>query len=131
MTNKYSKIFCMNTMIKALNELQNNNDKLIVHTANGIYVGTLRDFPDYDNLEIQEGDDLLTIYKKTYLKASDAYEHSEECSELEKVEENPISITLENVTVLTSNRPVNLPFVEIFIDQIIGVSVGSIDSTQK
>ena len=130
-SNKYSKIFCMNTMIEAMNKLQNTHDKLLIHTANGIYVGTLRDFPDYDDLEIQEGDDLLTIYKKTYLKASDAYEHSEESSEIEKVQENSISIMLENVTVLTSNRPINLPFVEIFIDQIIGVSIGSIDSTEK
>ena len=125
-SNKYSKIFTLNTILKTLNENQNSSDKLIVHTANGIYVGALKEQEDYDNLEIQKSDDILTVYRKMYLNSLNAFENSDKSSNIEKISENSISITLENVQVLTSSRIINLPFVEIFVDQIIGFSLGSI-----
>lgn len=39
---------------------------------------------DYDNLEIQKDDDLLTIYRKMYLKSLSNYESSDKSSEIEK-----------------------------------------------
>lgn len=123
---KYSKIFTLNALSKTLNETQNTNNQLIIHTANGIYLGTLKEQVDYDNLEIQKDDDLLTIYRKMYLKSLSNYESSDKSSEIEKIPENSISITLENVKVITSGKSIDLPFVEIFVDQIIGFSLGSI-----
>ena len=123
---KYSKIFTLNALSKTLNETQNTNNQLIIHTANGIYLGTLKEQVDYDNLEIQKDDDLLTIYRKMYLKSLSNYESSDKSSEIEKIPENSISITLENVKVISSGKSIDLPFVEIFVDQIIGFSLGSI-----
>ena len=123
---KYSKIFTLNALSKTLNETQNTNNQLIIHIANGIYLGTLKEQVDYDNLEIQKDDDLLTIYRKMYLKSLSNYESSDKSSEIEKIPENSISITLENVKVITSGKSIDLPFVEIFVDQIIGFSLGSI-----
>lgn len=123
---KYSKIFTLNALSKTLNETQNTNNQLIIHTANVIYLGTLKEQVDYDNLEIQKDDDLLTIYRKMYLKSLSNYESSDKSSEIEKIPENSISITLENVKVITSGKSIDLPFVEIFVDQIIGFSLGSI-----
>ncbi len=123
---KYSKIFTLNALSKTLNETQNTNNQLIIHTANGIYLGTLKEQVDYDNLEIQKDDDLLIIYRKMYLKSLSNYESSDKSSEIEKIPENSISITLENVKVITSGKSIDLPFVEIFVDQIIGFSLGSI-----
>lgn len=123
---KYSKIFTLNALSKTLNETQNTNNQLIIHTANGIYLGTLKEQVDYDNLEIQKDNDLLTIYRKMYLKSLSNYESSDKSSEIEKIPENSISITLENVKVITSGKSIDLPFVEIFVDQIIGFSLGSI-----
>ena len=125
-SNKYSKIFTLNAILKTLNETQNNSDKLIIHTANGIYVGTFKEQEDYNNLDIQENDDILTIYRKMYLSSLNAFEDSDKSNNIEKIPENSVSITLENVQVFTSSRIINLPFVEIFIDQIIGFSLGSI-----
>lgn len=125
-SNKYSKIFTLNTLSKTLNEAQNTNNQLMIHTANGIYVGTLKEQVDYDNLDIQKDDDLLTIYRKMYLKSLYNYESSDKSSEIEKIPENSISITLEDVKVITSGKSIDLPFVEIFVDQIIGFSLGSI-----
>ena len=113
-SNKYSKIFTLNAILKTLNETEISSDKLIVHTANGIYVGTLKEQEDYDNLEIQKSDDILTVYRKMYLNSLNAFENSDKSSNIEKIQ------------VLTSSRIINLPFVEIFVDQIIGFSLGSI-----
>ena len=96
-----------------------------MHTANGIYVGTLKEQVNYNNFDIQDDDDLITIFRKSYLKALDNYENSEEAHIIEKIEENPISITLENVELITSGNTMHLTFVEIFIDQIVGFSLGS------
>ncbi len=125
-SNKYSKIFTLNALSKTLNEAQNTNNELMIHTSNGIYIGTLKEQVDYDNLDIQKDDDLLTIYRKMYLKSLSNYESSGKSSEIEKISENSISITLENVEVITSGKSITLPFVEIFVDQIIGFSLGSI-----
>ncbi len=122
---KYSKIFTLNALLKTYNETQQSNNKLIIHTANGIYVGTLKEQVNYNNFDIQDDDDLITIFRKSYLKALDNYENSEEAHIIEKIEENPISITLENVELITSGNTMHLTFVEIFIDQIVGFSLGS------
>ena len=122
---KYSKIFTLNALLKTYNETQQSNNKLIIHTANGIYVGTLKEQVNYNNFDIQDDDDLITIFRKSYLKALDNYENSEEAHIIEKIEENPISITLENVELITSVNTMHLTFVEIFIDQIVGFSLGS------
>lgn len=102
---KYSKIFTLNALLKTYNETQQSNNKLIIHTANGIYVGTLKEQVNYNNFDIQDDDDLITIFRKSYLKALDNYENSEEAHIIEKIEENPISITLENVELITSGIP--------------------------
>lgn len=128
-SNKYSKIYTLNLVSDALNNTQKNdskNNKLMIHTANGIYIGTLKEQVDYDNLEVQADDDIFTIYRKMHLQNLKNYENSDEFSEIEKVSENPISIILENVEVITSGKTISLPFVEIFIDQIIGFALGSI-----
>lgn len=125
-SNKYFKIFTLNALAKILNETQGTENKLMIHTANGIYIGTLKEHTDYENLDVQDGDDALTIYRKMYLKNQDTYENSNPVNEVEKISENPISITLENVEIITSGKSITLPFVDIFVDQIIGFSLGLI-----
>ena len=61
-----------------------------------------------------------------YLNALNNYENNDMSDEIERISENSISITLEDVEVMTSFKLINLPFVEIFVDQIIGFSLGSI-----
>ncbi len=123
---KYSKIFVLNGLLETVNKTQNVDNKLIIHTANGIYIGNLKEQVDYDNLDFQEEDDLLTIYRKMYLKCLSDYENNDKSSKLEEISENSLSITLEDVKVISNSNSINLPFIEIFVDQIIGFSLGSI-----
>lgn len=124
-SNKFVKISCLNSFMNVINDTVEKPNKLIVHTANGIYIGTLKVYDDSENYEVKDNDDILTTYHKLYLKTIDNIEIDKD-NKVERVLENPISITLENVEIFSSNVRTNLPFVEIFIDQIIGISLGSI-----
>lgn len=121
---KYSKIFVISSIIKSLNESRSDDDKLIIHTANGLYIGDFKEFSKPSNLKIEDNDDILTCYNKLYLSAMESYEKKDDFKDDIEVSENPISITLENVELVTSSKNVNMPFVILFIDQIIGFSVG-------
>lgn len=129
-SNKYVKISCLNSLIKVLNDTTDLKEpnKLIIHTANGIYLGTLKRYDDSENYEIFNDDDIMTAYHKTYLKT---LKETEIDKDVEHVIENPITITLEDVKVISSNLTTNLPYVDIFIDQIIGISFGSISSESQ
>lgn len=130
LSNKYTKIFCLNSLSNVINNLSSSGEsnQLIIHTANGMFIGTLRDFDNTENYELSDNDDIITMYRKTYLKALDNIKLDEDT---EHISENPISITLENVKIISSNLTTNLPFVDIFIDQIIGISFGSISDHQN
>lgn len=123
---KYSKILAMNGILTAFNEHSQNKNQLIIHTANGIYIGTLREKHDYDNLEFHKDDDMLTLYNKMYQTFLDKSEEAKDSSDVLEINENPLSIELENVELLTHGTNINMPFVEIFLDQIIAFSLGSI-----
>lgn len=119
---KYCKIYSYDTVVKAQNKNVGNRDKLIIHTANGLYQGTLRLPEELKDYEVQEGDDILTVVKKLYLDTIDATDTNDSI----EISENPIAIDLEDVTLFTSMKNINMPFVSIFIDQIIGISIGHI-----
>lgn len=98
-------------------------DKLMIHTANGIYAGNLKEPISYTDCTAQEGDDISTIAHKTY---QSFISESDILKEKELVSENPITIELEDVTLITSNQKIFIPSVEIFVDQIIGFAIGSL-----
>ena len=126
-SNKYVKINSLNSLTKAVNDSSNleKPNKLIILTANGIYMGTLREPIDSEDYEIKNNDDMITMYRKLYLSVIDKTENSED-KDVERVSENPITITLENVEIRNNFGITKLSFVDIFIDQIIGISLGSI-----
>ncbi len=121
---KYSKIFVISSILKSINESQSGNDKLIIHTANGLYIGDFKEFSKPSDLKIEGNDDILTCYNKLYLSTMESYKKNDDFKDDIEVSENPISITLENVKLITSSNTINMPFVILFVDQIIGFSVG-------
>lgn len=125
---KYLKILAFDTIAKATNEKNSNNTtKLLIHTANGIYQGDLKETEEFSNYDLSDSDDILTLYNKTYLTM---LENSNDTN-LEKMPENPLSIDLENVTLTTSLKSISMPFVTIFLDQIIGFSIGSMEQQDR
>ncbi len=126
LSKKYSKIFTFNTVLKTFNDHSKSKDKLIIHTSNGLYIGNLREPIDANDLTLNDNDDFSTVYNKMYISALNKYE-SNENSEISEITENPITIELEDVLVVTNATRIKMPFVEIFVDQIIGFSYGSID----
>lgn len=123
---KFSKIQVLNSILDSLNESGSKEHKLIIHTANGLYSGKLKSFYDLDYSNISESDDILTCYRKMFLSSLDKYENSDNSDDIE-IPENSITIELENVELITSMKTVHLPFVSIFLDQIIGISLGSLE----
>ena len=117
---KYSKIIAMNGVLNATSD----SDKLMIHTANGIYIGKLKENTVYENFDIQPNDDFQTFFHKTYQKA---IKDNPSLTELQEIPENFITIELEDVTLLSDNSKIKIPFVEIFVDQIIGFSAGSLN----
>ncbi len=128
LSNKFIKINCLNGLINFLNKTAEKPNRLIILTANGIYTGTLKDPVDPENYKVNDNDDWVTAYHKTYLETINKMEINKD---IERVSENPITITLENVEIRSNNVVIHLPFVEIFIDQIIGFSLGSISDSPQ
>ena len=124
---KLAKISSFDYFVKATNEVEEKSkDMLIIHTANGLYQGQLKPTENFSNNEITEGEDILTCIRKLYLSSLEDY-YSNDSSNID-LQENPLTIELENVTLFTSGKDVSMPFVSIFIDQIIGISLGHIGS---
>ncbi len=123
---KFSKIQVLNSILDSLNESVSKKHKLIIHTANGLYSGKLKNFHDLDYSNINKSDDILTCYRKMYLSSLDKYESSDNSNDIE-ISENSITIELEDVELITSMKTVRLPFVSLFVDQIIGISLGSLE----
>lgn len=123
---KYSKIQVLNSILSSLNESESDTDKLLIHTANGIYQGTLRNSSIVSDAAIETNDDILTCFDKMYQSALNTYENSDTAKDNVTVSENPISIELEDVELLTSLKTIHMPFAIIFVDQIIGFSIGHI-----
>ena len=100
---KCSKI----SVFDAISKILNNNggkSKLMIHTANGIYFGNLREVPQLDNIEVQDDDDILTCFNKIYTSHLDKYENSEDYNDDNEIIENPITIQLEDVELVTSGK---------------------------
>lgn len=124
---KYSKILTFASMAETFNEsCDEHKNKLMIHTANGIYLGNLKHMPKLDNLDIQKNDDMLTCFYKIYSSGLDKYENSNEYNPNAELIENPITIELEDVELITSGKTINMPFVSIFVDQIVGISLGNV-----
>ena len=95
----------------------------MIHTANGIYVGDFKEPINYDNFDFKNGDDVFTIAHKSY---QSLVSKDDMPNQMEVYTENPLTIQLTNVKLITSNIPISIPSVEIFVDQIIGFSAGSL-----
>lgn len=120
---KLARVFACNEVIKTEeNSGYTAKDMLIIHTANGLYQGKLKDAVNYLDYEISKGDDVLTIIRKLYLSILD--KHSKIQDDTEEFFENPLTLDLEDVTLITGGKDIKMPFVSIFVDQIIGVSIG-------
>lgn len=134
-SNKLLKIHSYNFFLESANKsIESNKNELIIFTANGTYRGKLKKYEsdevmgDLSNsLKVQEYDekkDYSSIIRLAYLDCAEkAY------SELSQDYpfDNGITITLEDVTLTSTglNGAIKMPFVDIFVDQIIGVSAGS------
>lgn len=95
----------------------------MLHTANGIYFGDLKSPIKYEDFTVNEKDSFSTIAHKTY---QSLISDNDIPSQSEILKENPLSIELENVKLFTNNQTITMPSVEIFVDQIIGFSIGSL-----
>lgn len=102
-------------------KLSNADNKLLVLTAFGIVSGTYQVLEDLkENDEPKEIYELIThtykqILKETYKNEPDVKTNF--CR----------SIVLKDVTIITSSKiKFNMPFIELFDDQIIGVTLGNI-----
>ena len=123
---KVSKIQTLNSILTACNANSASKNKLIIHTADGIYQGTLRKQPHLDNYTIKADDDILTCYEKQYLSSLKDYENSDSSKKDIEILENPITIVLEDVDIIAGIKNIHMPFVFIFVDQIIGFSMGTL-----
>lgn len=124
---KYVKLLSMDILREALNENNAHDNKLIIHTANGIFTGKLKRNVNIEDTQLLENDDVFTCYEKVYISNLDKY-LAEDSKNYDELIENPITITLEDAELRGSLTNIKLPFVEIFVDQIISFSVGSLDS---
>lgn len=125
---KLIKIISYNTFIDAEKQSSDSTDMLIIHTANGLYQGNLKQSENFANFELLKDDDILTAIRKIYLSFLD--EHSKNSDDsIEDIIENPITIDLEDVTLISNTGKISLPFVSIFVDQIIGISIGRAENT--
>ena len=62
-----------------------------------------------------------------YQSSLAAYENSEDSKNNIEISENSLTIELEDVDVFTSLKKVKMPFAIIFVDQIIGFSIGHME----
>lgn len=124
---KYSKIQIINSILSALKKSGSSTDKLIIHTSNGIYQGVLKEPINFSDTTVTENDDILTCFDKTYQSSLAAYENSEDSKNNIEISENSLTIELEDVDVFTSLKKVKMPFAIIFVDQIIGFSIGHME----
>lgn len=125
---KFYKIQTLNLILTACNNADSSaKNKLIVHTADGIYQGTLRKQPHLDDYTIKDDDDILTCYEKQYLSSLENYENSDSSKKNIEIPENPIAIVLEDVDIIAGIKNIHMPFVFIFVDQIIGFSIGTLN----
>jgi hypothetical protein len=124
---KYSKIQIINSILSALKKSGSSTDKLIIHTSNGIYQGVLKKPINFSDTTVTENDDILTCFDKMYQSSLAAYENSEDSKNNIEISENSLTIELEDVDVFTSLKKVKMPFAIIFVDQIIGFSIGHME----
>lgn len=124
---KFHKIQTLNLILTACNSNGSAKNKLIIHTADGIYQGTLREQPHLDDYTIKDDDDILTCYEKQYLSSLENYENSDSSKKDIEIPENPIAIVLEDVDIIAGMKNIHMPFVFIFVDQIIGFSMGTLN----
>lgn len=132
-SNKLLKIHSHGSFVDVSNKDNNNHNQIIIFTADGIYRGNLKIYESDEvmgNLsnkakleEYLKKEDYASIIRLTYL---DSIEKSYSSSSQDHLFDNGITITLENVTLNSSalKNEITLPFVDIFVDQIIGISIG-------
>lgn len=126
---KYVKLLSMDIIRESLDKANGHNNKLIIHTANGIFTGKLKKVSDIEDTQLLENDDAFTCYRKLYVSNVDKY-FAEDSKKFDEFIENPITITLEDAELRGPLTNIKLPFVEIFVDQIISFSVGSVDAVE-
>lgn len=118
-SHKYTKIMALCTAL----DVSSGTDKLMLHTSNGIYVGNFKHPITYDDFSIQKNDTVSIVAHKSYQSLMQDKDLPN--NETELLEENPLTIELENVTLFNAGQKISMPSVEIFLDQIIGFSTGS------
>jgi hypothetical protein len=130
-SHKCAKIFSYANFVdsanKSITDKQDEKNKIIIHTACGIYMGTLKSEYENDLKKSLTDKDYPSTIKCIYTNIlEDAYSKV-----TQKVPyDNGTTITLEDVVLksTSSNVTLKMSFVDIFVDQIIAVSMGSLDS---
>lgn len=96
---------------------ENNPDNVVVSTASGMFIGKIY-IPDPD-IEISDSDTPNITAVKAIYKVMQLSDSPTEIDEHE-------FITLVDVTYYGPTGQINLPFIIIFADEIVGLSFGSI-----
>lgn len=95
-------------------------NKVMLVTAAGIIYGTPAVLDD----DLNDPANLLCKSVKTF---ADAYREHNNIPDNTFLDGNDGAVTLKDVTICSENFKINTPFLCVFFDQIIGVSLGNID----
>lgn len=96
------------------------NNEVILVTAIGLIRGTLATVTD----DVTDSVNILTAIAD---KLTNAYREEHNLPDTAVINDNDGYIALKNVTIQNGQNTTSLPFLCVFFDQIIGVSVGNIN----
>lgn len=101
------------------------NNKIILHTSNGTILG-IPIFSDqelsdtFDQEKIHEGMTILTH------NLIDAYKKDNYKNQEDKLSDEDSVLLLKDVTIIGNGNRYNSPFLVLFVNEIIGLSIGNI-----
>ena len=95
-------------------------NSVILFTSAGIICGTPVGITD----DVSNPADFLTETMKKLVKS---YRDDNNISDEAFLDGNDGCVALKNVTIQNDQQKLNIPFLCVFIDQIVGVSIGSFD----
>lgn len=102
-----------------------NNSKVIIVSAFGVITGKLCIPPSDDEIKGKQiGNDI--ILTKLTKKFVDDYKKEFDIPNEVSLKDNDGSISLAEVSIKTSGNTINMPHLNVFVDQIIGITIGNI-----
>ncbi len=113
------EIICHFTSLPSIEGLERN--QLIVYTAAGVFAGTpVLEAP-------QNGSDIGTALFSLIENCSADYRSENHIPDGQLLDGNDGAILLSDVTLISGQSRINIPTLAIFFDQIIGISIGTLN----